>query len=204
MRLITVFALTTSALFAQATPDAASLLKQRDAATKSHRSMQYVSDITMEMTREGQPMKMAGESAAAFQQPGKMRMDNKIQGITITIVSDGENTWAYNSMSKQYTKQAAAPGPEGIMAAMGLRNLPDMSKAPLTNKILREETIEMDGQKHDCWVVESRIEKWTMQVMGQSVELNNAVMTYWIDKKLGIDLQMTTALTMNMPTMGSI
>src|SRR5882757_835650 len=53
-------------------------------------------------------------------------------------------------------EHAAALGPAGILQAMGMRNLPDVSKLQTGQKTLRAETIEIAGQKYDCWVVESR------------------------------------------------
>ena len=196
MRWIALSALVLPSLCAQALPDADGLLKQNATALKEHRSMQYVSEMTIEMT----PMntKMTGEVSMAFQSPGKMRMDSKMQGIGITMVSDGETTYAYNSMFKQYVKQNAALGPEGIVSMMGVQ-MPDVSKIKAISKTLRDETIELDGQKHDCWVVESRIDKIEMPSV-PGAQARDMVMTFWFDKKLGVDLQMTTTMKMQMPT----
>ena len=91
-------------VFAQALPEADALVKDQAASIKKHASMSYDCDMNVEMTGQ-MPMKMAGEISMAFQNPGKMRMDSKIQGISITVVSDGETTWAYNSMANQYVKK---------------------------------------------------------------------------------------------------
>src|ERR1022692_2821402 len=61
-----------------------------------------------------------------------------------------------------------------VQAGMGMK-LPDMTIVQAG--AVREETIEIDGRKRDCWVVESR-------VTGMAI-------TLWIDKKLMIDVQST-------------
>ncbi|HUI57535.1 MAG TPA: redoxin family protein [Bryobacteraceae bacterium] len=201
MRWIALSALVLPALCAQTLPDADGLIKGNGAALKEHRSVQYVSEMTVEMTGQT-PMKMGGEISMAFQNPGKMRMDSKMQGIDILMVSDGEATYAYNSMFKQYVKQNAALGPEGIVGMMGVQ-MPDMSKIKPVSKTLRDETIEVNGEKHDCWVVESKIDK--IEIPGVAgAQASAMVLTFWFDKKLGIDLQMTTSMKMQMPGAGEM
>ncbi len=154
--LLAVVFLAASAL-AQPLPDAADLLKQSQDAMRKHRSVQYDSDMVMEMMMEGNPMKMNITASLAIKNPGKMRAESKMPMGTSTM-SDGESTWMYLSMLKQYTKVPAARGLEGVLAASGIR-MPDPAKAQGKSKTIREETIEMDGAKHDCWVVETTIDK---------------------------------------------
>jgi thiol-disulfide isomerase/thioredoxin len=199
MRPFVLALLLSPVVFAQALPDAAALVKDQAAAIKKHASLRYDGDMTIEMTGQ-MPMKISGEISMALQNPGKMRMDSKIQGITITVVSDGETTWAYNSMANQYVKKNVAMGPAGIVQMMGLQNVPDISKMSTTSKTLRDETLEIDGQKHDCWVVETKV--GNMEVPeAQGAKVSDMVMTVWLDKKLGMDLQ--SAVSMNMAVMGN-
>jgi len=187
------------AIFAQALPDANALVKDQAAAIKQHASISYDGEMNIEMTGQ-MPMKMSGEISMAFQSPGKMRMDSKIQGISITVVSDGETTWAYNSMANQYVKKNVAMGLAGIVQMMGLQNVPDISKVAFTSKTLRDETLEIDGQKHDCWVVETRV--GSMEIPeAAGAKVSDMVMTTWLDKKVGIDLQ--SDITMKMEVAGN-
>ena len=113
-------------MFAQTLPDADALVKNQAASIKKHASMRYDGDMDIEMSGP-MPMKMTGEISMAFQNPGKIRMDSKIQGISIIMVSDGETTWAYNSMANQYVKKNVAMGLAGIIQMMGMQNVPDIS-----------------------------------------------------------------------------
>jgi len=194
---LALFALLLPTLTAQTLPDGDTLVKQQQAAIKNHRSLKYEAEMNIEMTG---PMatKMTGQISMAMQNPGKMRMESKVAGVSITMVSDGETTWAYNSMSNQYVKQNAAMGPEGIVKMMGIQGMPDMSKVTMTSKTLRDEPIEMDGEKHDCWVVETKVGKMELP-QAAGAEVSDMVMTTWIDKKTGIDLQAATSMKMRIP-----
>jgi thiol-disulfide isomerase/thioredoxin len=86
---------------------------------------------------------------------------------------------------------------------MGIK-MPDVSSIHTSYKTTGEETIESDGQKHECWVVEMQVAEFNIPSIGDGKappsKMTNAVMTLWIDKKLGIDLQST--LTMKMTIVG--
>src|ERR1035438_1412904 len=64
-----------------------------------------------------------------------------------------------------------------------------------TSKTLRDEILEMDGQKHDCWVVETKV--GSMEIpQAAGAKVSDMVMTTWLDKKLGIDLQFAVSMKM--------
>jgi thiol-disulfide isomerase/thioredoxin len=146
--------------------------------------------------------KMTTEMSFAYLSPGKTRMEAKTAGMTILNVSDGETTWVYNSVAKQYAKITAVQGPAAVVAAMGVK-MPDVSSIHTSYKTTGEESIEIDGQKHDCWMVEMQMGELILPSPQPSPQgdqapskLTGAVMTSWIDKKLGIDLQSTLVMKM--------
>jgi thiol-disulfide isomerase/thioredoxin len=198
MRYLVILSLA-GALFSQELPDGEALIKRREAAMKSHRTLQFTTQMTMEMSREGQPTKVVTESSMAYSNPGKMRVDSKVQGITVTMASDGESTIFYNSMNKQYVRRDAALGTTAVVSAMGVK-IPDISKVKIETKTVGDETIEVDGQKHDCWVVRQTMGKMEIptQPGAPSVQASDATFTYWIDKKLDLDLQMSTDMKMEL------
>jgi thiol-disulfide isomerase/thioredoxin len=185
------------ALHAQTLPEGDALVKQQSNVFKSHKSIQYDAEMTVDMAG---PManKMTGAITMAMKNPGKMRMESKVMGIGISMISDGETTWAYNSMSNQYVKQNAALGPEGIVKMIGVNGMPDVSKISMTSKTLREEKVDVGGQPHDCWVVETKVGKIDMP-QAAGAEVTDMVMTTWLDKKTGIDLRSETSMKMKMP-----
>lgn len=172
-------------------------MKQAQAAMKALHSLQCTNSMTMEM---GNGMKMTMEGNTAMVNPGKTRSETKVMGTTMLVVSDGETTWIYNSSNKQYVKKHAALGPAAILSAMGMSNVPDFTKIQTTQKTIGEETLEVDGQKHDCWILETHIGEMEVP-SAPGAKMTGAVSKSWIDKKLLIDLKTDVAMKMQMPQM---
>jgi thiol-disulfide isomerase/thioredoxin len=191
------------ALCAQQLPDGETLMKQMGAGSNRFHSIQYTDESTTETTTPAGPMKVIIEASTAVVNPGKSRTESKVQGIVVLSVSDGENTWMYNSLSKEYVRIPAALGTGGVMKSMGI-DLPDASKIPITYKTLHDESVEVDGVKHDCWVVAMHLSGMQMPVPQNpqmKMTIQDADFTYWIDKKLSLQLQMEMAMTMAMGSM---
>ena len=201
LRFLSVIAvLSLSLLGAQQYPDGSALLKQSEEALKKVHSLQYKEEGTMETVIGGQPLKTTTELSQAVLNPGKTRMESKVQGVSMLVLSDGESTWVYSSVANEYTRKAAALGPEGLMTAMGMGDfMPNMADIHMTEKTTGEESITIDGQKHDCWVVETQIGSLELPAAAKGAKMSDAVMTFWIDKKLGIDLQRTVSMKVTVP-----
>jgi thiol-disulfide isomerase/thioredoxin len=180
-------------LVAQQLPDAKELLKQCEQALKKHRSYHYETKMTMDMVVGGNPIHMSTTSSTAVVNPDKMRIESKGPMGETTIVTDGEYTWVYISALKQYVKKAAILGPQALFESLGMGNITDPSIATGDAKILGEETIEVDGNKYVCWVVEIKLDKLKMPQPG-GAELTDGVITLWIDKDLKIDWKMTMSV----------
>ena len=199
MRAVVAFAFMSYIGTAQPLPDAQTLYDRAQAAAKSLHSLQYSAEMTMQLGVPSGPIKSTTE--VAYLSPGKTRMEIKTSGTTMLDVSDGETTWVYNSMTKQYAKIPAAQGPAAVMAVMGIK-LPDTSYIHTSYKTTGQETIDIDGQKYECWVVEMQISEFSFASgpndKAAPPKVTAAVMTSWIDKKLGIDVQFTLAMTMQM------
>ncbi len=202
MRLITIL-LAVAGLYGQDLPSPAALMKRQQEAVRNHRSIQFDGEITMEVIRGDDVSKTTSEMALAYRHPGRLRLESRMQGIGVTIVSDGESTWTYNAATKRYMRQGAAPGPAGVLALMGIRNLPAFSKLQTEAKTVRAETLEIDGRKRACWVVESQIGK-AESADAQDLQFNGGVMDYWIDQESGIDLQVVLTLKLGANGVGDV
>jgi thiol-disulfide isomerase/thioredoxin len=199
MRLFVTAALTLSALGAQQYPDGETLTKQAAAAILKLHSLQFKEDVTLETAFGGQNMKIATETTRIMVNPGKTRFETHAQGLTMIVVSDGETMWMYNSMNNEYTRKSAGMGPGGLMDAMGLGNMmPNPADLHLAMKTTGEESIAIDGEKHDCWVVSTDMGSIQLPAAVQGAKISGGKMTTWIDKKLGIDLQSDTTMKVSM------
>jgi len=111
----------------------------------------------------------AGERGGKLR--SELRVPGSLDGSSIIIV-DGTNVWVYSPKHNQYTKKAISDEPTGFMQYF---------KAPLfvyltdademkTARLLREETIEVDGRPTACFVIEVHRSR------------PPATTTWWVDK----------------------
>ena len=183
MKIFAIVSLFCFQAFAQETPDARVLLKETGEILLHHKSYQVDQRAVIDMggsvpTRLDMLVKIAVSS------PGKLRIESSGKVGESVIVSDGESTWVYVGMLKQYTKTAAASTPESLVKSLvpGMTSVMDQLKAKdpyVSVKIIGEEPVEVDGQKIDCYVVEARLDKISLP---GSIEMTGGVQKVWVDK----------------------
>jgi thiol-disulfide isomerase/thioredoxin len=83
------------------------------------------------------------------------------------------------------------------MASMGV-HLPDLAQIKVESKTLREETVEVEGQRHACWVVESKMEMPPLNGP-DGPKVSPIASLQWIDTKLGIHLKQQVSFEMQIP-----
>jgi TonB family protein len=191
---LTIGLLTLVPVFAQPSPDAASLLAREASELKRYHSYQLTQEMTMDMKMPG--MAMPATTSTIVTQavnPGKVRMEMKTAGMdAMQMISDGKDVWMYMPLFKQYTKMPA-DGTEDMqsMMGMGMTAMPDITKTGADAKVVRSEMVQVDGQQHDCWVIE--IQTHTLPGAQAGAEMGDSVFTSWVDKALGIQLKMSTS-----------
>jgi thiol-disulfide isomerase/thioredoxin len=184
--------------FSQALPDAAALFKESAERAKERKSFQFSSEMTVEMTVAGNPVKMVMTSDVAGVKPDKMRIESKSSmGGGATIVSTGEFTYTYIPPLKQYTKKAALSSPNQMLGSLGITNLPDESKLAQNSRVLREEALETDGVERPCWVIETKLDKIPLPAP-PGAAMTDAVVNLWLDKEDYMNRRMTMSGRMQM------
>jgi thiol-disulfide isomerase/thioredoxin len=194
MRSIAISLVVLFTLAAQELPDAATLRKQIQDAAKSRKSIQYVAELTGEVTLDGKPVtevisagrripvqSAVGKQTVAVQNPGKARVELDL-GAGNLMVSDGESTWTYRPSTRLYTKITAAQGPDGVAANLAVLDVMGFFEDAKSAKTVRTESITVDGQSYDCWVLTSNVKIPAGAAMGGTI--SDGVMTSWIDKRL--------------------
>src|SRR5215469_2982048 len=116
----------------------------------------------------------------------------------------------YMPSRHEYIKVPASAGPAGLMGALGGK-LPDFGSLDQSPKTLREETIEIGNQKHNCWVVENKIGDLSMPMPmpmpgsdANQIKIKDFQTITWIDKRLLIDVRQDASTTMDVPGMPSM
>jgi thiol-disulfide isomerase/thioredoxin/outer membrane lipoprotein-sorting protein len=201
--------LLTLTIQAQDLPDAATITAQIQEAAKQRKSIQYVRELVGEVTLDGKPVtdvlalgrripvqSSVGKQTVALENPGKARIDLQLGGGSL-LVSDGESTWTYRASTKTYTKIAAAQTPEGMAANLAVLDVLGFFADPKSRKTVREESITVDGETYDCWVLASSVKIPAQAAMGG--ELSEGNMTSWIDKKLLLEIQEEIAYSTKVP-----
>jgi thiol-disulfide isomerase/thioredoxin/outer membrane lipoprotein-sorting protein len=191
--------LLTLTLGAQDLPDAGTITKQVQEAAKQRKSIEYVKEITGEVTLDGKPVtevnaggrrvpvqSSIGKQTVALQNPGKARIDVQVGGGGSLLVSDGETTVTYRPSTKTYTKIAAAQTQEGLAANLAVLDVLGFFADTKTTKTSRQDSVTIDGTTYDCWVLTSTVKLPAQAAMGG--QLSDAVMMSWIDKKLLVEV----------------
>lgn len=170
---------------AQQLPDGKTLLDGESKALQSYVSYQYTEETTTQTTAMGAPINITMTTLVQAVTPNKRRMEMKTGNqVSSIMILDGDNTWVYIPILKQYSKISGA---DADLEKFGSTMTADMALVGANATTKGSESVDVDGTPHDCWVVESRIAKQSMGGM----EIQDAVYTSWIDKELGIAMKST-------------
>jgi TonB family protein len=172
-------------LSAQQLPDGKTLLSGESKALESYVSYQYSEETTTQTAAMGTPINITMTTLVQAVNPDKRRMEMKTgRQVSSIMISDGENTWMYMPLLKQYSRISGG----GVdLQKFGSAMTADMAAIDANASTKGSESVDVDGIPHDCWVVESRMAKRSMGGM----DIQDAVYTSWIDKQLGITLKQT-------------
>ena len=170
---------------AQQLPNGKTLLEGESKALQSYVSYQYIEETTTQTSAMGTPINIVMTTSVQAITPDKRRMEMKTGNqISSIMISDGENSWVYIPMLKQYSKIS---GSDANVEKFGSTMTADMAQVGANATTKGSESVDLDGTPHDCWVVENRIAN---QAMG-GMQMQDVVYTSWIDKQLGITLKQT-------------
>jgi thiol-disulfide isomerase/thioredoxin len=175
-----------SLFFAQATPAGDAIVKRMADVWEKSQNVSYVLAPSIEATQDGKSIPPPGivpAVAISVANPGKLRLEygNRLQ------VTDGNVTWIYDSSTKQYSKAAAATrlnqlGLPPLRSLLPGMPLTDLLESP---GVLREEVLDTDGGRRDCWVVQHTI-RIPDDLPPPAVK---ATISSWIDKDRSIALK---------------
>jgi thiol-disulfide isomerase/thioredoxin len=183
-----------TAILPQGTPDGGDLLKQTGDAYNRLRSYQYELEMVTDITASGAPVRVTMTNSVAAVNPDKKRIETRsaTSGARSTIVSDGSCTWFYNSVLNQYAKRLASQRFQPMDASFGLGQLPDSSRLFSGARTVRGQVIEAGGRKYECWLVEAKIDRFTM-AQSPGMVLTDCSVSFWITKDRNIPMR--TALS---------
>lgn len=165
-------------------PDGAALLNQAEAALRQYRSIQFSLDRTLDVSFAAKRKRLTDRTSVVFANPGRMRIESKGKIANHLLVSETGGTWIYDVDAKRYWKIPAIMDLSLSVASTGLPIAPGVALMSLNPVTIGEETVIVDGQKYNCWIVQS---SGTGGIDGG--EYKDPVWTQWLDKKSGLDLK---------------
>ncbi len=151
--------------------DSNALLPRSNEALTHHRTYQYVQSTS---TSGGD---FTFDMLVRATHDGKMRQESNVAGKLASLyINDGQTMTTYVGFTNKYMTIPVGTDPNALLAIFGA-DLPDFAKIePSEEKITGSETIQVDGQPHDCWLVASDIK-------------DLGTMTHWIDKVSYLELK---------------
>jgi thiol-disulfide isomerase/thioredoxin len=196
----------------QTPPDGAELKKLSESAVAKSRSIQFVREITGEISIRGKGNPVTevtvggrtipvpsgiGNQTVTILNPGKARIETQIGAVQSLLVSDGQTTWTYRPEARQYSKVAAATGPGGVAAELNVLDMLALFEDRRSARTISSETLTVDGRRYDCWVVASNVRIPPQAAMGGDVL--GGTLTSWIDKQLRLPVQETLIYNYRVP-----
>ena len=139
----------------------------------------FTAQLTTDYTIHGTSLGGETHYALAMIKPDKVRLTKKERDRELIIVSDGETTWKYVPVTKQYTKESVATIEDEEQVEQPSRGEID----PLTeaqNKLVnrytaliryaplavlsKDDRLKIDGDKFDCYVLQIRLPQGTQEL----------------------------------------
>src|SRR5262245_3349525 len=153
--------------------DAKAILKQVAETYQNLKSYHFEGRYTLEQVIESIGLKDEVKREELFVtaaiKPDRSRIESKNTHISVTSISDGKTKWVYAPGPNEYTK--TQDGPVRLVTGGPVRDsAPTAHLANATNllpgfsrvvdrlgaaKIIGEETLEVGGQRSDCFVIEA-------------------------------------------------
>jgi outer membrane lipoprotein-sorting protein len=174
---------------AQSLPDAKTLLEHEATVLDGYSTYRYEEATDVSVSMSGTPVNLQLVMSVTGANPGKRRIVTKMSGVDLQLmVTDGKNMWMSMPMTNQYMHLTADAAQASAVSGELLANLAPMNG----DAVVRTESVTVDGDAHDCWVLESRSDSLGFSGM----QLRDVQMTFWIDKALGLTVRRAVKATM--------
>lgn len=147
---------------AQTQQDALDILNKVGQTYRGVKTLQAEGDLTTSMSGPDLQQNMTAHMLMTLGGSGKVRIESKTGMMNFLMVSDGQTTWLYmpalNKYAKFPTPPAATTGgppiPGGMHGMDSLEKFGNIADNVKGAKLVRSETLQLDGIATDCYVIE--------------------------------------------------
>lgn len=193
------------------TPDAdqaLAVLRNVASVYRAAGSSYFEGKVTAEVSSESAEVKVRSSFVWATVSPTKIRMQVKGPMMELLVMSDGPTFWEYMPQQKQYTRKQSEPttvtsrGIDNVdrtsdkaenarmwalALGVGIPKFEDIAESLKDARLLREETLELDGASVDCYVIEAVYDSGSTRARAGAKgaqRSQNLIMrkTFWVDK----------------------
>jgi outer membrane lipoprotein-sorting protein/peroxiredoxin len=177
-------------------PDANAVLGKVAQTYKSLKTQHTEAIVVTDMKAQGMRIEMP--VTVAVVKPDKLRVEIKNPMMGSQTISDGQSTWMYVAMLKQYTKKAASPGVSSMSSGPGdLLQGEKVLDRLQSAQVVRQEKLSLEGQEIDCYVIEAEYTPKAGDQVGQE-----GPKIFWIDKTRSVILKAASTMKMKSSPMG--
>jgi outer membrane lipoprotein-sorting protein len=121
---------------------------------------------------------------------GRMRMETRTGFINMVIISDGQTTWLsmpgfnkYSKIPSGQTSGLSSPMPGGLPGMGGMGDFSRIAEGIKEAKLVRSETLQVDGIATDCYVIELVPAPPSVAAAGiPTPKVRPLAETVWVDK----------------------
>jgi peroxiredoxin/outer membrane lipoprotein-sorting protein len=194
MRLILMLAAAALSASAQTAPE---ILKQTAETYRALKSYQFEAQVVTEVTIEGRTSRSQVTRRSAISQPNLQRYEQQGGGNGGVRVYDGKTVWEFHPQANEFVRadQTTYELPRMNFIFDPVGHYKEFARDTERSNLLREETIEIGGTPHDCWVVEI---SYGAPLAGADAVQSPSV--FWIEKATHLVWKQTDAQKTSPPS----
>jgi peroxiredoxin/outer membrane lipoprotein-sorting protein len=192
--------------FAQAPPDAQSLLQRAGDAYRALRSYQVESTMDLRQVTGSSPEQtLQAPIIMAGDRSGRVRLEIRHEQAGALFLSDGHTLTSYMAQLKQYTQKPAAARADTAMLITPPPGSPMQHYFALPAGVRSATvegpgTVELDGRSHDCWIVRADL---TPEQALAADSAARAISYLWLDRATGLVLRDSQIVVVHSPKDGT-
>ncbi len=179
---------------AQTQQDALDILNKVGETYRGVKTLQAEGDLTTAISGSSMQQNMTAHMIMTLGGSGKVRIESKTGPMNFLMVSDGQTTWLYMPALNKYAKfptraNATSGGPSmpgGVHGMDSIENFGNIADNVKEAKLVRSETLQLDGIATDCYVIEvvpaSPSASGAPAATAAPAKVEESRQTVWVDK----------------------
>jgi outer membrane lipoprotein-sorting protein len=192
---------------AQSQDNALDILNKVGENYRSVKTLQAEGEVITAMNGPGMQQNVTMHVLLTLGGSGKMRMETKTGFVNMLIISDGQTTWLSMPGLNKYSKIPAgqttamnSPVAGGLPGLGGVGDFGKIAEGIKEAKLVRSETLQLDGIATDCYVIEMVPAAPSVEASGiPTPKVKPLAQTVWVDKSRLLVARVTSHARVTLP-----